>query len=69
MDSAPNMNLSSSLDMSPLLLPGAILGLQNRRDGFCIADGIRENQEATFNNWEWLREKSDLVRGWQMSLS
>lgn len=43
-------HLSSSLTMSPLLLPEAILGLQNHRDGFCIAHGIEENQEATFNN-------------------
>lgn len=38
--------------MSPLLLPEAILGLQNHRDGFCIAERIKENKEATFNNWK-----------------
>ncbi len=65
MDSTPNMHLSSCLKMSPLLLPEAILGLQNHRDGFCIADGIKENQEATFNNWKSLIEKG-VIR--QMSL-
>lgn len=43
--------------MSPLLLPEAILGLQNHRDGFYIADRIKENKEATFNNQKALTEK------------
>lgn len=53
------LHFSSSLKMSPLLLPGAILALQkNHRDGFCMADGIKkENQEATFNNWKSFRMK------------
>lgn len=59
MDSTPNMHLSSSLKMSPLLLLEAILGLQNHRDGFCIADGIKENQDATFRQLKITRrEKS-----------